>query len=147
MLVLKHIHLHRDKFMDTQCTVSVDHNASEFDDNIALMGSFIGDGQAQTQDCSLLRNICIVSIQRMCVRAWTHVCMYVCNGKAIHVQAWTDPEGSSRLRLQISRQSAQGGGKVVSPTHRSPLPTRKCSWYSFLLQAESTASGIEPATF
>ena len=30
MLVLKHIHLHRDKFMDTQCTVS-DQNASEFD--------------------------------------------------------------------------------------------------------------------
>ena len=28
-LVLKHIHLHRDKFMDTQCTVIVDHNASD----------------------------------------------------------------------------------------------------------------------
>ena len=28
--------------------------------------------------------------------------------------------------------------KVVSPTHRSPLPPRKYSWYSFLLEAEST---------
>jgi len=31
---------------------------------------------------------------------------------------------------QISRQSAHEGGKVVSPTHRPPLPPRKCSWYS-----------------
>jgi hypothetical protein len=28
--------------------------------------------------------------------------------------------------------------KVVSPTHRPPLPPRKFSWYSFLLEAEST---------
>ena len=39
---------------------------------------------------------------------------------------------------QISWQSAQEGGKVVSPTHRPPLPTRKYSWYSFLLEAEAT---------
>ena len=39
---------------------------------------------------------------------------------------------------QISRQSAHKGGKVVSPMHRPPLPHRKYSWYSFLLEAEST---------
>ena len=39
---------------------------------------------------------------------------------------------------QISWQSAQEGGKVVSPTHRPSLPPRKYSWYSFLLEAEST---------
>ena len=38
----------------------------------------------------------------------------------------------------ISRQSAHDGDKVVSPTHRPPLPPRKYSWYSFLLEAEST---------
>ena len=38
----------------------------------------------------------------------------------------------------ISRQSAHEGGKVVSPTHRPPLPPSKYSWYSFLLEAEST---------
>ena len=66
---------------------------------------------------------------------------------------------------QISWQSAHEGGKVVSPMHRPPLPSRKYSWYSFLLEAESTPrpqcswkdyayeknpvtpSGIEPATF
>ena len=51
-------------------------------------------------------------------------------GKAIPLQAW----GGS----QISRQSAHEGGKAVSPTHRPPLPPRKYSWYSFLLEAEST---------
>jgi hypothetical protein len=39
---------------------------------------------------------------------------------------------------QISRQSAHEGGKVVSPTHRPPLPPRKYSWYSFMLEAELT---------
>ena len=65
---------------------------------------------------------------------------------------------------QISRQSARKGGKVVSPTHRPPLPTRKYSWYSFLLEDKATPGhgaagrimsmknpvtqlGIEPETF
>jgi hypothetical protein len=39
---------------------------------------------------------------------------------------------------QISRQSAHEVGKVVSPRHQPPLPPRKYSWYSFLLEAEST---------
>ena len=38
---------------------------------------------------------------------------------------------------QISGQSAHEDGKV-SPTHRRPLSPRKYSWYSFLLEAEST---------
>jgi len=42
------------------------------------------------------------------------------------------------LGSQISRQLAHKGGKVVSPTQRQPLPPRKHSWYTFLLQAEST---------
>ena len=40
--------------------------------------------------------------------------------------------------LRISRQSAHEGGKVVSPTHRPPLPLMIYPWYSFLLEAEST---------
>jgi hypothetical protein len=42
------------------------------------------------------------------------------------------------LGSQISRQSAHERGKVVSPTHRSSLPPRNYSWYSILLEAEST---------
>jgi hypothetical protein len=39
---------------------------------------------------------------------------------------------------QISRQSAHEGSKVVSTTHRPPLPNRTYPWVSFLLEAEST---------
>ena len=35
-------------------------------------------------------------------------------------------------------QTAHEGGKVGSLTHRPPLLPRNCSWYSFLLEAEST---------
>ena len=38
---------------------------------------------------------------------------------------------------QISRQSAHEGGNFVSHTYRPPLPPRKYSWYSFLLEVES----------
>jgi hypothetical protein len=39
---------------------------------------------------------------------------------------------------QISRQSAYEGGKVVSCKNRPLLPSRKYSWYSCLLEVEST---------
>ena len=39
---------------------------------------------------------------------------------------------------QISRQSANEGGKVISPRHRPSLHPKKYSWYSFLFEAEST---------
>ena len=41
---------------------------------------------------------------------------------------------------QISRQLAHEDGKVVGLRHRLPLPLRKFSWYSFLLEAESTST-------
>jgi hypothetical protein len=46
---------------------------------------------------------------------------------------------------QIYRQSAHEGDKVVSPTHRPPLPPRKYSRYSFLLEAKSTPQGHSAA--
>jgi len=59
-------------------------------------------------------------------------------GKAVPLQAWSGPEGSRKLRFPDFMTTAQDGGKVVSLTHRPPSPPRKCSWYSFLLEAEST---------
>jgi len=43
-------------------------------------------------------------------------------GKAVPLQAWSGPEGSRKLRFPDFMTTAQGGGKVVSLTHRPPLP-------------------------
>jgi len=63
-------------------------------------------------------------------------------GEAVPLQAWTGPEGSRKLRFPDIVTTAQDGGKVVSLTHRPPLPPRKSSWYSFLLEVESTPRAI-----
>jgi len=57
--------------------------------------------------------------------------------KAIHVLAWTGPEGSRRMSLPDFKIMAHEGSKVVIPTHRPHLTPRKYSWYSFLVEAES----------
>ena len=54
----------------------------------------------------------------------------------------TCPEGPAGWGSHISWQSAHEGGKFVSPKHRPPLPSRKYSRYSFLLQAESTPAQL-----
>ena len=46
----------------------------------------------------------------------------LCKGKAVPLQAWTGPEGSRKLRFPDFMTTAQDGGKVVSLTHRPPLP-------------------------
>jgi hypothetical protein len=53
-----------------------------------------------------------------------HCCLLVGKGKGktIPFQAFIDPEGSRRLRLPDFKQLTHEGGKVVSPTHRPPLP-------------------------
>jgi len=42
--------------------------------------------------------------------------------KADPLQAWSGPEDSGKLRFPDFIKTAQDGGKVVSLTHRSPLP-------------------------
>ena len=59
-------------------------------------------------------------------------------GKAVPLQALSAPECSRKLRFPDYMTTAQDGGKVMSLTYRPPLPPRKCSWYSFMLEAEST---------
>jgi hypothetical protein len=42
--------------------------------------------------------------------------------KAVPLQAWSGPEGSSKLRFPDYMTTAQDGGEVVSLMHRPPLP-------------------------
>ena len=58
--------------------------------------------------------------------------------KAEPLQAWSCTYVSRKLKFPDFMTTAQDGGKVVSLTHRPPLPSRKYIWYSFLLEAEST---------
>ena len=85
-------------------------------------------------------------------------------GKAVPLQAWTVPEGSRKLRLPDLVTTAQDCSRL-SALLADRLYPRKYSWYSFLLEAESTSGpqcdgknfmskknlltpvGIEPATF
>ena len=53
-------------------------------------------------------------------------------GKAVPLRAWTGPGGSRKLRFPDSVTAAHDGGKL------SAFTPRKYSWYSFLLEAEST---------
>jgi hypothetical protein len=43
-------------------------------------------------------------------------------GKAVSLQAWSDPEVSRKLWFPNFMTTAQDGGKVVSLTYRPPLP-------------------------
>ena len=43
-------------------------------------------------------------------------------GKSVPLQAWSGPEGSRKLSFPDFMTTAQGGGKVVSPTQRPHLP-------------------------
>jgi len=43
-------------------------------------------------------------------------------GKAVPLQAWSDPEDSRKLGFPDFMTTAQDGVKIVSLTHRPPLP-------------------------
>jgi len=73
----------------------------------------------------------------MCVHVCSHVVRTI-KVKQSHYRpdsSWDFKEVEAR---KTSRHSAREGGKVISPTHRPPLPPRKYSWYLFLLEVLST---------
>jgi len=59
-------------------------------------------------------------------------------GKAIPLQAWTGPEGSRRLRLPHFKTIGTRSWEGCQPYAPAAFTPRKHSWYSFLLEAEST---------
>jgi len=87
-----------------------------------------------SQDC-----ICITHLTWQGVAAHKEqLVIQLNNSKAVPLQAWTGPEGSRKLRFPDYMTTAQDSSKVVSLTHRPLFTPRKYSWYSFLLEAEST---------
>ena len=58
-------------------------------------------------------------------------------GKSVPLQAWTGPKSSRKLRFPDYVTTAQDGSRL-SALRTGRLYPRKYSWYSFLLEAEST---------
>ena len=76
-----------------------------------------------------MHNVCdvkvVLSISEITCRFWDEVSgwtIWESEGKTVPLQAWGDPEASIKLRLPDFVTTAQDGGKVVSLTHRPPLP-------------------------
>ena len=53
------------------------------------------------------------------------ICPKYVKGKAAPLQVWSGPKGSRKLRFPDFITKAQDGGKVVSITHRPPLPPQE----------------------
>jgi hypothetical protein len=65
------------------------------------------------------------------VEWWWNFMLNLVKGKAVPLQAWSGPEGSRKLRFPDFITTAQDGGKVVSLTHRPPLPPGNTSGTHF----------------
>ena len=79
------------------------------------------------------------------VHSWDHIpkqYKITVKGKAVPLQAWSDPEGSRKLRFPDFMTTAQNGGKGKLPYAPAAFTPRKYTWYSFLLEAESTPRAI-----
>ena len=61
----------------------------------------------------------------------------ICDFEQSRYRPGVAPEGSRKLRFPDFITTAQDGVKVVNLRHRPPLPPRKYTWYSFLLEVES----------
>ena len=60
-------------------------------------------------------------------------------GKAVPLQAWSGPEGYRKLRFPDFNTTAQDGGKVCQPYAPAAFTPSKYTWYSFVLEADSTS--------
>ena len=65
---------------------------------------------------------CVVKISLYTCQKQEKIFAHKGKGKGAPLQAWTGPEGSRKLRFPDFVTTAQDDGKVVSITHRQPLP-------------------------
>jgi hypothetical protein len=74
-----------------------------------------------------------MNVSRKSCTVWVHL-----NVKAIPLQALTGPEGYRSLRLPDFKTIGTSRWQGCQPYAPAALTPRKYSWYSFLLEAEST---------
>ena len=109
--------------------------------------------------CSVGYNLAKESVER---NQSIEISQQCSKGTSVPLQVWNDPEGSRKLRFPDFMTTAQDSGKVVSITHRSPLPPANTPGTHFcqrlirpqghsvtgrIYVSEMTLAGIEPATF
>ena len=63
-----------------------------------------------------------IHVIKICDRGCVFHTLTTVKAKALPLQAWGAPQGSRKLRFLDFMTTAQDGGKVVSLTHRLPLP-------------------------
>ena len=68
----------------------------------------------------------------------THPTATTVNGTAVPLQAWTGPEVSRRFRIPDFKTIGTWRWEGCKPYAQTAFTPRKYSWYSFLLEAEST---------
>ena len=65
--------------------------------------------------------------------------------KSVPLEAWSSPKGSRKLRFPDYMTTAHDGGKVVSLTHRPPLPPANApaTYFSLRLSRPKVHGAIE----
>jgi hypothetical protein len=100
----------------------------------------LADFSLQITHTTLYPSVCV----DLCTLSLGYTRTYLMTGRQVKVkQPSAGLDHPTRLQEaqvpRISTQSAHEGGKIVSPTHRPPLPAGRHRLYSFLLEA-----GVDP---
>jgi len=84
-----------------------------------------------------MRSFCATLYKQICTQCTVCTVLKQAEGHKIISSPITGLEWPRGFQ-EVKVPKFQGGGKVVSLTHRPPLSPGNTLWYSFLLEAEST---------
>ena len=115
-----------------------------------LLQSLVISDVESTAGCSESINMLFSSLINNTVHRLLKFCRTTCKGKraylqiqqskgkAVPLQAWTGPEGSQEVKFPRLRDDGTRMVVGCQPYAPAVFNPRKYSWYSFLLEAEST---------